>query len=214
MRNSNISKIETIVRYAKKLPYFNFDDLIGVEDDRNYLKVLFSRYESAGKLIRLKRGVYTTSEYVENIKKISAFSSFVEFIGNILYEPSYLSLEYVLYQHNILTEIPQNFTFMSTKKTAAFSNKYGNFFYHKIVKKLFCGYEIKKENNFIIKKATKAKALFDYLYLRQSQIISSPSFSELRLNLDGFAKKDKDEFKKFLIIGGSRKMREVAGYIL
>lgn len=213
MGNEKNSKISRIMTLVKKLPYFSLEDFAGIEKDRHYLKILFSRYEKSGKIIRLKKGVYTTKEYVDEIEKRGEISNFVEFLANILYFPSYLSLEYVLYQHNLLTEIPKNFTSITLKKTNSFSNKFGNFFYHKIKKELFCGFEIAKEGDFIIYKATKAKALFDFLYLRKNEILNKESFKELRLNLGELKRKEKKELENFVKLEGSKKMREIFSFL-
>ncbi len=213
MRNDNEPKIKKIIALAEKLPYFSLDDLAGIETNRAYLKVLFSRYKKKGKLIRLKKGIYVTKEYIDNTEKSGEFSAYPEFIAGILYEPSYLSMDYVLYEHNLLTEIPGNFISVAKNKTACFFNRFGNFFYHKIKDDLFTGFEIIKKGDFIVYKATKAKALFDFLYLRKNHIVGKKSFEELRLNLDALRKKDKEEIKKYVKIEKSRKMAEILSYI-
>ncbi|MEO0097843.1 MAG: hypothetical protein ABIK78_07100 [candidate division WOR-3 bacterium] len=198
---------------VKTLPYFSIEDLISFEKNKHYLKILFSRYEKSGKLIRLKKGMYVTKEYVDDLEKQGKISTFLEFLSEILYSPSYLSLEYVLYQHNLLTEIPKNFTAITKKKTTFFSNKFGNFFYHKIKDKLFYGFETIKEGDFIIFKARKAKALFDFLYLRKNEILNEDSFKELRLNLREISKKDKKELENFIKLDGSKKMKKILSFI-
>ena len=55
MRNTNIPKINKIISLAERLPYFNFSDIVPVEKNKTYLKVLFSRYEKKEKLFRLKK---------------------------------------------------------------------------------------------------------------------------------------------------------------
>lgn len=213
MRNNDSSKIRKIISLAEKLPYFGFADLIPIETNKTYLKILFSRYEKKEKLVRLKKGFYTTEEYVDQSQKSNIFSSYLEFLANILYQPSYLSLDYILYKHNLLTEMPVNFTSMTLKKTTKFSNKFGNFFYHKIKENLFFGFEIIKEGDFTILKATKAKALFDFLYLRKNSLVNKKTVEELRLNLDNFDKFDLKEFKKYSKLERSKKMKEIFNWL-
>ena len=212
MRSEYNPKIKKIISLAKKLPYFGLDDLASLENNKTYLKILFSRYEKSGKVIRLKRGLYVAKEYIDNIEKTGRVSSYQEFAANILYQPSYLSLDYVLYQYNLLTDIPNNFTLITKNKTAVFLNKFGNFLYHKVKDELFCGFEIIKEGDFTILKATKAKALFDYLYLRKNILTDKRAFEELRLNLDNLNQKDLKELKKYSKIDGSKKIKEILNY--
>lgn len=212
MRNNNKPKIKKIISLTRTLPYFNFDNLAGIEKNRVYLKILFHRYKKAGKLIGLKKGVYVSREYVDKIEKNGAIDFYSEFIANFLYSPSYLSLDYVLYEYNLLTEVPINITSVVRSKTARFSNEFGNFLYHKIKDNLFTGFTITKKGNYTICKATKAKALFDFLYLRKNSIADKEAFLELRLNLDNLNKKDLNELGKYIKIEGSKKMREILNY--
>jgi hypothetical protein len=55
----------------------------------------------------------------------------------VVYAPSYLSLEYVLFENNILTENVYNFTLITTKKTTRFINDFGNFNYKSIKENFF-----------------------------------------------------------------------------
>lgn len=209
MRNKFGSRIARVFTVAGKLPYFDLSDLATVETDRIYLKILLSRYQKSGKVIRLKRGVYVTKDYIETVKGKSRLSSYSEFLANILYRPSYLSLEYILYQHNLLTEIPVNFTLITKNKTARFRNRFGGFFYRKVKHELFCGFDIIRDGDFSIMRATKAKALFDYLYLRKNAIAATESVSGLRLNLSQLNRPEKAELGKYVAIEGSKKMRAI-----
>lgn len=214
MRNKKKSKIKTIIFKAKQLPCFSLDDLLPMEKDKAYLTILCSRYVKSGKLLRLKKGLYVASEYIETLEKENKISSYTEFLSNVLYKPSYLSLEYVLYEHNILTEIPIHFTLITQKKTASFTNRFGAFVYHTVKKPLFTGFTVRQENAFFIKKATKAKALFDYFYLRKNIVNSFQSFHELRLNRVNISANDLKEFNRYATLEGSKKMKEISRYLI
>jgi len=202
-------RIKELISLAKKLPYFSFSNLAAIESNKAYLKIFLSRYEKKNKLIRLKREIYVAKEYIDEVQKNNTFSFYIESIASILYQPSYLSLDYILYKYNILTEVPKSFTSVTKKKTVSFSNKLGGFFYHKIKDELFCGFEIVKEGDFTILGATKAKALFDFLYLRKNNLINKESVKELRINTEHFKSGDKKEIKKYIKIEGSEKMKEI-----
>lgn len=213
MRNS-IKRSKTIIELAEKLPVFTIDDLTAVEKNRHYLWLILHRYEKRGKLIRLKRGIYANSAGVEKMKNRGEIEIFTDFLANYLYSPSYLSLETILYRHNLLTEIPVNFTSIAKNKTAAFANKLGNFLYHKIKPSLFCGFELNKESGFSFMKATKAKALFDFLYLRKNILPDKGAVKELRLNLEHLSRTDISELRRYVALEGSKKMKEILSYLL
>lgn len=69
MRNKTESKISRIISLARVLPYFSMDNLSAAEKNRNYLKTLFSRYSKAGKIIRIKKGLYVAKDYIEGRNK-------------------------------------------------------------------------------------------------------------------------------------------------
>jgi predicted transcriptional regulator of viral defense system len=212
MRNDIKTKIGKIIALVETLPYFTLDDLLSVEKNKNYLKVLFSRQEKSGKIIRLKKGIYVTERYFLKHLSFAEKDFYYEFLANFFSKPSYLSLDYILYQHNLLTEIPVNFTSITKNKTAHFSNKFGNFFYHKIKDKLFCGFELVKKGSFTILRASKSKALFDFLYLRKNLLVNKETFDELRINLENLTKKELNELEKYIKLEASKKMKEIFNF--
>ncbi|MEW6408279.1 MAG: hypothetical protein AB1465_06360 [Patescibacteria group bacterium] len=209
MRNDKAATSKKIIELISNLAYFELADLSVVKIDKNYLKVLLSRLIKKEKIAQLKKGMYVSKDYLDKIQKEDIFSDYYEFIANLLYKPSYLSLEYVLYENNILTESPKNFTSICLNKTNNFSNNLGNFYYHKIKKELFTGFNIYKKSDFSIFKASKAKALFDFLYLRKNILIDSNSIKELRLNLKNFKNIEKKELKKYIFLEKSNKMKMI-----
>lgn len=196
------------------MPCFTLNDLAGLETDKTYLKILLGRYAKAGKIIRLKKGLYVVKDYIDNLEKKGYFSHYLNFLSGVLCEPSYLSLEYVLYRHNLLTDVPFSFTAVTKNKTAVFSNKFGKFFYYKIKDSLFCGFELVKEGEFSFLKATKAKALFDFLYLRKNILPVKEAVKELRLNVENLNRADIKELKKYVAMEGSKKMAEIISNLL
>jgi len=192
------------------LPLFTFDNLKVLDISQPYLKILLSRKIKSGEVIRLKKGLYTTRSFVEHIKQEGGFSDYLEYLATHLYRPSYLSLEYVLYQHHLLTEVPINFTLISTHKTTVFRNRFGTFLYHSLKKSLFQGFTLDKRGGFLIPMATVGKALFDFLYLRQSILKDPRAIRELRLNLEEMTAADKRVFTKFVCEAGSQHLHTIA----
>jgi len=111
------SRIGFIFDKIKGLPYFAIDDLASVETDKVYLRILLARYCKAGKLIRLKKGYYVADEYLKNLVSQNGYG---QFVANLLCSPSYLSLDYVLNQCGILTEMPVNFISVAKEKQFRF----------------------------------------------------------------------------------------------
>ena len=210
VRKNKSSKIREAI---EKLPYFTIDDLMPIEKDKNYLKVLLYRFSKNGTVKSLKRGMYVSKNFLDNINRKNSISRYVEFVGNIIYEPSYLSLEYVLEKYGVMSESVNSYTLVSKKKTNKFSNHLGIFKYYNIKEELFTGFEINKSGDFLIAEATLAKALFDFLYFRKNILFSAEQIDELRLNLDSFAKKDFKELEEYVYLEKSKKMRKIFNYL-
>lgn len=207
MRNEK--KSEKIVNLVEKLPIIRIDNL-GISDiKKDYLRVILSRKTKRGEFIRLKKGIYTSKKFIETSRNRGEYSDFIEFLASEIYAPSYLSLDYILYKNNILTEIPKNFTLVTKNKTANFSNDFGNFFYHKIKDNLFLGFDTVKKGNFLIYKAVKIKALFDFLYLRKNFLGGKTAVDELRLNLEDISEKEKKELFNYVKMEGSIAMKNI-----
>jgi len=211
MGNARITR--TLFALVKNLPFFDFSDLAPVEKNRTYLAVISSRYAKSGRFVRLKKDLYVTREYLDETRKNGAFNFYLEFLAGVLYRPSYLSLEYVLSRHNLITEFTVNFTSVTTSKTKYFSNNLGKFFYHTVKEGLFTGFDITREGNFTILKATRAKALFDFLYLRKNLLPDEKAVEELRLNLDNLTAGDLRELKKYVNLEGSGKMKNIFNFL-
>jgi predicted transcriptional regulator of viral defense system len=212
MRNNDI-RSKRILNLVATLPSFGAADLAPVGEDRAYLNIILSRQVKQGTMVRLRKNLYVAKSYLDNTDRKGIFSDYVEFAANKLYSPSYLSLDYVLHEHNMLTEIPRNITSVGLRKTDQFSNELGNFIYHKIKDELFLGFKIIKKGNFSILKATKVKALFDFLYFRKRLLVDKSAIEELRLNLNEFTKKDFKELKGYIEIEGSSRMKEIINWL-
>ncbi|MBU1289954.1 hypothetical protein KJ756_03330 [Patescibacteria group bacterium] len=204
---------EKIKSAIKNLPYFRIENLTVIEENKKYLRILLSRLSKKGEVISLKKGVYVSKKYLEFIEKSNGMNEYLEFIANILYEPAYISLEYALGKNNILSETSNSFTLITEKKTKKFSNKLGLFDYHHIKENLFIGFELHRKGEYLIKKASLAKALFDFLYLRKNILRHKTAVKELRLNLGDFRKKDIKELEKYVKLESSKKMTDIFNYL-
>lgn len=163
-----------------------------------------SRMVKIGYLKVLKKGLYVSSSFYEVADK----ESYAEYLANRLKQPSYLSLEYVLAKEGLIPEAVYALTSITVKTSRNFSNFVGSFIYRNIKDSLFCGYQIQKRGNKTIYLASKAKALFDYLYLTKLIDIDR-EIHDLRINWNNFGRKDHREFNRYVRLSGSQKMATV-----
>lgn len=116
--------------------------------------IFLSRNTRLGYFVRLKKGIYSPA----NLRPSSLE------IANIIYKPSYISLEIALSFYHIIPETVYSITSITTrvpKKTKVFNQI---FTYQKLNRNLYFGYEVIRIGNRNVIMATKEKALLDYLY--------------------------------------------------
>jgi predicted transcriptional regulator of viral defense system len=198
----------------EELPYFNiagFRQLLedGESRDRR-ARELLSRWKRAGYILSLKRGVYMTRRFYERRRSDPDFSPAV---SAILVPQSYVSLEYVLQQAGILTEATYPVTAVTTRNTRTIENSLGTFVYRHVKRSLYTGFSQQEYYGVISHRASVAKALFDFFYLRplpRSLRAEDLDLAEdLRLNLDEFSPEDRAEYKRYVEIADSEKMNFV-----
>lgn len=197
------------LKKLNNLSYFDKNTLsqfVELPDRSLYANI--NRWVEKGKLVPLKKGLYVTGEYLE---RMAGNQAYLEFIANKLKYPSYLSLEYVLQKYSVLSESVFSFTSITAKSKRIYRNKLGVFVYRSIRDNLFTGYVIKKNGEFEIKEATKAKALFDYLYLKlfRTRSLDREWRNSLRLNLDEFTNEEKKEFESYCRLSGIEKYKRL-----
>lgn len=159
--------------------------------------------------------------YLENIKKgIDVFSDeksklSPEEVSFLIYQPSYLSLEYALSHYGIIPEMVFAKTAITTKTTRKFSNGFGMFSYRHIHPKLFFGYTTKETEFGKYLLAEPEKALLDYLYFNLGKIQSEADISELRINNEESKRvMDQKKLDGYLREFGIRKLERVTRMII
>ena len=157
-----------------KLPVINTENLLAGVFDPAGIEVQISRWNKAGKIIQLKRGIYLLAE---PYRKIEVYDPY---IAAILKKPSYISMEKALEYHNLIPEAVTVYTSITTKRKGRFVSEAGIFDYRHIKNSLFWGYTsvtVNKQTAFI---ASCEKAILDYFYVKKLNI-SLDYLYELRL---------------------------------
>ena len=119
-----------------------------------------NRWLKKGLIIKLKKGIYLLNK---NDRRINPDQIF---LANQLYAPSYVGLEFALNFYGLIPERVVEVTSVSTKKTAHFSNEFGEYTYQHIKPDAFRGFRsVKDSNGFCSFIAEPEKAVVDFLYL-------------------------------------------------
>ena len=200
----SISGIE-YQKELEQLPYFNKNEAAVVIGKRGKnLDKKIARLSKIGYLKTIKKGLYVSAVYADS----ESGESYMQFVANILRSPSYISTEYVMAREGLIPESVYWITSITIKSSRKYSNFLGNYSYRNIKKSLFLGFEEKNWNNNIIYIASKAKALFDYFYLKSTYNIKADVY-DTRINWDNFSKDGLLEFEKYVMLSKSIKMNNI-----
>lgn len=197
-------KLEDLKNAGKNLLFFTKSSLSLLEKDSNNLSANLKYWLRSGDIIALKKGFYILSD---NYRQEPDKTKYLEYLANNLLTPAYLSLEYVLNKYQLLTESSQALTLVSRRSSRTFFSSLAVWRYYSLPERLFNGYQISYFKNQPIAEASKAKALFDFLYLRfrRGPEPSQTAVDNLRLNWENISSSDKKElFSYFQRLSGRR----------
>ncbi|MHA1558855.1 MAG: type IV toxin-antitoxin system AbiEi family antitoxin domain-containing protein [Alphaproteobacteria bacterium] len=140
------------------------------EFDYNFLTTVLSHYKNPrvkihdllknGHIIRVKKGLYVFGP------KLSRGPHYKETLANLIFGPSYISLEYALSFYGLIPDRVEIVTSVTNKRKKHFKTPVGEFSFSYINPSLYSYgitlYEFDQQHSVLI--ASKEKALADYLY--------------------------------------------------
>ncbi|HPT08330.1 MAG TPA: hypothetical protein PLE28_01385 [bacterium] len=194
---------KNLLEQLKTLPHFDKNTIyqlakhLGLEDST--VNTYISRFLKCKDILRLKNGLYVTTDFFEKNRSDISYSFY---LANIIRAPSYVSSWTALQYYNLATEAVHTISSTTLKVTRDYQTKAGNFTYQSIKKDFFSDfYLVKGKFDFYI--ASPAKALFDLLYFKTCQLKGlklediERMIKELRIDFDEM---DKDEQEKFYFL--------------
>lgn len=190
------------------LDFFTKETLRQMEADKDALDFNIKSWIKSGKIISLKKGIYLLRERWE---KEGNKQGYLEYLANKIYQPSYLSGEYVMAKYGLLTEAVYGLSSVTTAKTKIWRNQLGGFYYYSISSKLYLGYEVAKFYSAPVLAASKSKAVFDFLYFRflRNSPVNIQEVRELRINWEGISKKELAKISEYADISKSKKTQRL-----
>ena len=199
----NINKFMKYTQLVNTIqrPVFSRQDLLlqGVP----FYDYQLTRWVKKGYLLRLRNNVYV---FARDLDKLQG-----EEIAQLIYNPSYLSLESALSWYGFIPEIVYAYVSLTSKINRVFNNYFGRFIYRHIKKELFWGYKdiSTQYGHFLL--AEPEKALLDFLYINISRINSRDDVASFRFNYDQIANYvDKNKFYNYLEAFANKKMHKWA----
>ena len=178
-------KFEDLRHKMAGRPYFRPEDLRAGGTPAAYEIVQLSNWAQEGKVVRLKKGLYTLAQEHRRIP-VSALE-----LAEPLCRPSYVSLEWALSRYGLIPEAVGTITSVTSLKTAHYRNGFGDFDYRHAAQAYFFGFTREKSPvpHYL---AIPEKALLDFIHL------SIPKSTALTadLFLDGYRLQNLDRLKK------------------
>jgi predicted transcriptional regulator of viral defense system len=116
------------VPLRNKIPYeeFDYQTLLDVFKGYAQPRMKISSLMARGTIIRVKKGLYVFGES----ERRQPFCR--ELLANLIYGPSYVSLEYALHYHGLTPEWAETVTSVTCGRSRTFDTPVGTFFYRMI----------------------------------------------------------------------------------
>ena len=182
------------------------------EFDYNFLRHVLNEYKNPRvkindllkkeKIIRVKKGLYVFGPELAR----EPYSK--ETLANLIYGPSYISLEYALSFYGLIPERVETVTSVTNKRNKFFKTPIGVFSYRYINPSIYAYgitlYEMDKYHSILM--ATKEKALSDMLYftdkMTEQAQLENYLIENLRLELGEFIGFNKKQVKRLAALYG------------
>ena len=175
-------------------------NLLPGSPDRRY--GIIKRTIARGEIIHIKRGVYALAKKYQR-KGINLFE-----LAQLIYGPSYVSLESALNYHGWIPEAVYAVTNSCVKNSKEFSTPYGIFTYKRIpFSMLYFGVERIESSGGVFLMASPLKALMDYVYVYKKDWKGiDPVIKSLRIEKENLEHMDsrqleqsEEEYKNFRV---------------
>jgi predicted transcriptional regulator of viral defense system len=208
--------IVLLLRQAIKPDVFDYQTLTEILGERfSKPRDLTARLIKEGSLVRIKRGLYT---FGDGLRKNPVSR---EYLANIIYGPSYVSLDYALNFYSMIPERVSTITSVSTGRSREFSTPFGRFSYRTLRNDRYAvGISIERTDGISFLIASPEKALVDKVWTDGR--IGRSNFSQWRKYLEDDLRLDGDIFSTFsrsLLreisdAYSSEKIRSFTGYLM
>ena len=153
-------RLDAVVELLGAAPFFDLATVVQLTEESHASVVnQLHRWSRAGKLVPLRRGLYTLADRYRRAPVSSAA------LANALYFPSYVSGPWALGFYGLIPEGVSAYTSVTTRTPRRFHNRFGAFLYSAIKRSFFFGYRTVSIVGAEVVIATPEKALLDLFHL-------------------------------------------------
>lgn len=158
------------IKIARKQPVIETSMLVKEAEELPKIRVQLSRWVKSGRLIQVKRGVYTLNE-MHALQPVDW-----QYVATFVHRPSYISMHSALADYGMIPEHVPNITLITTKRPKIIELEKKQLIYQHVKRELFWGYETRGSRDMPIFFAEPEKAVLDLFYFTPLKI--SISFIE------------------------------------
>ncbi len=178
-----------VLELHQRIPtkHFDYQRLMAATHQLSHARRFVGQLIKKGYVVRIKKGLYIWGSDVDS----APYSP--EVLANLIYGPSYISLEYALSFYGLIPERVSTATSVTFKKNKNFATPIGSFRYEHINHEAYSQgirLEIHPQHSFLI--ATPEKALLDLIALRG---LTDSVLESLRIEPEEFARLNIDALK-------------------
>jgi predicted transcriptional regulator of viral defense system len=204
-----------ILRKKIETEEFDYQSLIDCLEGYSNPRAKITQLLRKGIIIRIKKGLYVFGEAYRR----RPYSK--ELLANLIYGPSYISLEYALQYYGLIPERVEAITSVTSGRSRKYSTPAGLFTYRRIsVYALSTGFdrvENKDGTAFLI--ATPEKALADKIIFDRGATLSTQKKllgyleNDLRIDMENLLSMNPDALNYFAKRYSSEKLKRVSSFI-
>ncbi len=172
-------RLDTAVELLGAMPFFDLATVAQLTEESHPSVVnQLHRWSRAGKLVPLRRGMYT---FVDRYRRVPVSPAT---LANVLYSPSYISGLWALGFFGLIPEGVSAYTSVTTRTPRRFDNPFGAFRYTAIKRSFFFGYRTVSIAGAEVVLAMAEKALLDLFHLSSGEW-NRPRMIEMRFQQTG-----------------------------
>lgn len=182
-------EFDRLIEVTRNEPVFETGLLLAGDVDPNHIRRQLTRWTNAGRIIQLRRGLYSLAPPFHKVKP-HPFT-----VANRMVPGSYVSCQSALAHYNLIPEYTPSVVSVCSSRPRSWDTPLGTYFYRHVQRKYLFGYsrlKVSETQQAIV--AAPEKALLDLIYLTPGGD-SKEHIQSLRLqNLDQLSELELEKF--------------------
>lgn len=207
-------KLITLLRRKIAAEVFDYQVLADALSGYRKPRDTITRLLAGGTIVRIKKGLYCFGEALRK-EPVSR-----EYVANLIYGPSYVSLDYALAYHGLIPERVETVTSVTTGRSREFDTPFGTFSYRMLGRPRYSvGAQLETAGHWRFLIASPEKALVDKVWTdkrfsgRPVSDFEAYLSDDLRIDPEDLAGLDRSRLQSIARSYDSAKIHNLVGYL-